>query len=121
MTGEDFRELALSLPGALEQAHMGHPDFRVKGKIFASLSANEKTGVVKLTPEEQREFRRMQARVFAPASGAWGRQGWTTIQLDGADTAAVRGALALAWQSVVARPPARRSAKPAVRRSVKGR
>jgi hypothetical protein len=107
MTADDFREIALELEGVVERAHMGHPDFRANGRIFASLSGNEELGVVKLTPEEQKEFLRSHAVVFEPASGAWGRQGWTQIRLDAADRATARSALVLACQNINLKPPAR--------------
>ena len=71
-TADDFRRLALAMQGAVESAHMGHPDFRANGRIFATLQADEQRGMVKLTPEEQREFMRAHPRMFVPASGAWG-------------------------------------------------
>jgi hypothetical protein len=111
MTGDDFRGLALKLHGVEERAHMGHPDFRAGGRIFAGLSSDEAWGTVKLAPGEQRELARANRSVFVPAAGAWGRQGWTKIRLDGADEAAVRGALVLAWQASMekARRPLRAS------------
>ena len=112
MTAEDFRELALSLEGATERAHMGHPDFRANGKIFATLRADERSGALKLSPEVQRELLRAHAKAFSPASGAWGRQGWTTIHLGAADRATARGALLLAWQNVAAKPRPRSSTRP---------
>jgi YjbR len=107
VTADDFREIALGLEGVVERAHMGHPDFRANGRILASLSGNEEVGVVKLTPAEQKEFLRSHARAFEPASGAWGRQGWTQIRLDAADRATARSALVLAWQNIHQKPPAR--------------
>jgi hypothetical protein len=98
MTGDDFRRLALSMQGAVEQAHMGHPDFRANGKIFATLRSNERLGMVKLTPDEQREFLRTSPGVFVPSSGAWGRQGCTDVELRSAEEADVRGAMLLAWE-----------------------
>jgi hypothetical protein len=111
MTGEDFREIALSLQGAAEGAHMKHPDFRANGRIFASLQSDEKAGVVKLSPEEQQEFIRADPDVFVPASGAWGRQGWTMVHLGGAQHRVVRAALMLAWQSVSQLPVSRKRPK----------
>jgi len=105
MTADDFRDIALSMAGASERAHMGHPDFRANGRIFATLHADDRSGVVKLSPEEQREFVRMHPKVFSPASGAWGRQGWTTIELQAAQRASVRGAVTLAWQNVAEKRP----------------
>ena len=87
MTGDDFRNLALGMQGAVERAHMNHPDFRANGKIFATLNADETSGVVKLSPEEQGEFMGEYPQTFSPASGAWGRQGWTNVSLAPADAA----------------------------------
>jgi hypothetical protein len=109
MTPEDFRRLALDMPGAIERAHMGHPDFRASGRIFATLHSNDEFGMVKVAPEEQRELMRTHRKVFTPSSGAWGRQGCTNVRLDAADEGAVRGALVLAWERASAMPPPRRA------------
>ena len=111
MTADDFRELALSLEGATEKSHMGHPDFRANGRIFSTLGPGEKWGMVKLTPEEQKELMRLHPKAFSPASGAWGRQGCTTVHLEAADKRTVRGAMLLAWQHVIDQPPPRRQGK----------
>jgi hypothetical protein len=109
MTGSDFRRLALDLNDAVEGAHMGHPDFRANGRIFASLTTAEDWGVVMITPEEQKELIGSDPDVFVPAAGAWGRQGCTKIWLAAANRADVRGALTLAWERIVALPPPRKS------------
>lgn len=123
MTADDFRDAALSLHDAIERAHMNHPDFRANGRIFASLSADETSGTVKLTPEEQQELLHAHPKAFTPAAGAWGRQGWTVVHLRGADEAAVRGALLLAWQNVTTAPrkTAKRAAKKAKKTTAKTR
>ena len=108
MTADDFREIVLSMDGAVEGAHMKHPDFRANGRIFASLKPGEETGVVKLAPEEQQEFIKLHPRMFIPAAGAWGRQGWTMVPLGEAKKPAVRGAVLLAYQGILALPPPRR-------------
>jgi hypothetical protein len=112
MTAEDFRRLALSMPGTAERAHMGHPDFRANGRIFATLHSEDRCGMVKLTPEEQQEFMRAHRPMFTPSSGAWGRQGCTNVRLEAADEGTVRGAMMLAWEHVVAKPASRRAAAP---------
>jgi hypothetical protein len=100
MTADDFRKLALSFPEAIESAHMRHPDFRVGGKIFATLGyPNEDSAVVKLTPDEQREFVRMGPKIFQPVKGAWGRRGQTTIHLPVAKIDIMREALTAAWRN----------------------
>ena len=111
VTADDFREIALSLEDAVEKSHMGHPDFRANGRIFSTLGPGEKWGVVMLTPEEQKEFMRLHPKAFSPASGAWGRQGCTTVHLEAADKRTVRGAMLLAWQRAIDQPPPRRPAK----------
>jgi hypothetical protein len=111
MTADDFREIVLSMDGAVEGAHMKHPDFRANGRIFASLAPGEETGVLRLSPEEQQEFIRLHPKVFIPAAGAWGRQGWTTVPLAAAKKSAVRAAVLLAYQGVVAQPPPRRRSR----------
>ena len=111
MNAEDFREIALSMEGAVERSHMGHPDFRANGRIFATLSADGSSGVVMLSPDEQHEFMRQAPKTFRPASGAWGRQGCTTILLEAANKPSARSAVLLAWERAVAQKP------PRVRRS----
>ena len=98
MTGDAFREIALNLEGAVEQSHMRHPDFRVNGRIFATLTADEREGVVMLPPDEQQQLIQDHAAIFKPAAGAWGRQGCTVVHLAKADPREVRAALLLAWQ-----------------------
>jgi hypothetical protein len=107
MTGDDFRRLALDLNDAIEGAHMGHPDFRANGRIFASLTAAEDWAVVMITPEEQKVLLESDPDVFVPAAGAWGRQGCTKVWLAAARKADVRGALTLAWERIAAMPPPR--------------
>jgi hypothetical protein len=101
MTVPEFRKMALEIPAAVERSHMNHPDFRVGGKIFASLSVpDENWGMVKLTPEQQRAFIKNAPKVFKPCSGAWGRQGATNVHLAIADPSIVRAALDAAATNV---------------------
>lgn len=104
MREDDFRRVALSMPDAIEAAHMGHPDFRVNGRIFASLHAGGESGMVKLTPEEQAVVVRESPSMFQPSSGAWGRQGCTNVLLATATQRAVKGAMLLAWERMAAAP-----------------
>jgi hypothetical protein len=99
VSAEDFRRIALELPRAVEAAHMGHPDFRVDGKIFASLLGDGRSGTVKLTPEQQEMLMSAEPDVFSPASGAWGRKGWTTVRTHAADTATLISVLGMAWRN----------------------
>lgn len=97
MTPEEFRRLALAVPGAVESAHMDHPDFRLGGKIFATLGVPDgEWGMVKLTPEQQRAFMAESAGVFKPCSGAWGERGATHVHLPKVATRLVQAALAAA-------------------------
>jgi hypothetical protein len=99
VTAHDFRTLALALPATLEKEHVGHPDFRVRGKIFASLGPHEAWGMVKLTPEQQREFVRDEPKSFQPFNGAWGARGYTKVHLLAAKKQTVRRALVTAWRN----------------------
>jgi hypothetical protein len=99
MTAKQFRTLALALPEAVELSHMDHPDFRVGGKIFASLGADETWGMVKLTPDQQASYCQTDAGSFAPFKGAWGKRGCTKITLAAADETIVRQVLAAAWRN----------------------
>ena len=119
MTSKDFRRLALKLPGAVEAEHMGHPDFRVNGKIFATLQyPNDAWGMVKLPPEQQDEFMRLHSEAFVPVKGAWGRQGCTSVKLEAAEPGVVERALRLAWTraGAEAKKPAK---KRAARKTIK--
>jgi hypothetical protein len=101
MTQDGFRRLALALPEAVESAHMAHPDFRVGGKIFATLGYPDGNwGMVKLTPEQQELFMRVAPGVFVPAKGAWGRSGSTTVQLKSVSAAVLLDAMNAAWRNV---------------------
>ena len=100
MTAGEFREVALSFPEAIESAHMHHPDFRVGGRIFATLGyPNEDSAMVKLSPDAQKEFVRIGSEIFTPVKGAWGRQGATSIYLPAAAPKMVRDALTSAWRN----------------------
>src|SRR4030095_15513629 len=85
MTAEEFRRMALSLPETIEGSHMGHADFRVAGKVFATLGyPNERYGAAMLTPQDQDLLVRDHPKTFAPAAGAWGACGSTHVLLLGA-------------------------------------
>ena len=99
MTSDEFREIALGFPGTEERSHINHPDFRVGGKIFATLGPGFDWGMAKLTPAEQQDFLRIDPASFKPAAGAWGERGATIITLAIANEAAVRDALNAAWKS----------------------
>ncbi len=102
MTTDTFRKTALEIPGAVESAHMNHPDFRVEGKIFATLRTidEEDWGMVKLTPEQQRSFMKKAPRVFSPCNGAWGEGGATNVHLPSATKDVLRSALEAARNNV---------------------
>jgi hypothetical protein len=99
MTADDFRRIALSFPETEERAHMNHPDFRVRGKIFATLSyPNSEWAMVKLSPEQQQNYLDAAPDVFGPASGAWGRGGATMVRLKAAKKTIVKKAMDTAWR-----------------------
>jgi hypothetical protein len=93
-----FRRIALGLDGAIEGAHMSHPDFRAHGRIFATLHHDRLWGMVKLTPDQQRLFVRDHPESFKPEPGAWGRNGCTAVELATVDEDTLGEALTLAWQ-----------------------
>ena len=98
-TPADFKRLALSLEGAEEGSHMGATDFRVGGRIFATLASQTKGyGNLVLTPEEQAVFVDELPEVFVPIAGGWGRMGMTHIVLAKASEDVLRGALQTAWR-----------------------
>ncbi len=99
MTTEDFRRIALSMEGAEEGSHVGNPDFRVEGRIFATLaSAKQGYGNLKLTPEMQADFVAELPRVFIPIHGGWGRMGMTHVVLSEVSEDVLHGAIKAAWQ-----------------------
>ena len=104
MTADKFRSLALGISGAIESSHMNHPDFRIGGRIFASLGyPDDDHGMVKLTPEQQGIFLKKAPKVFSPCAGAWGRQGSTSVHLPAAKVDLLRTALEAAAKSVVSK------------------
>jgi hypothetical protein len=95
----DFRKLALGLPEAVEGSHMGHADFRVGGRIFATLAlAGEGYGVLLLTPEEQAGMVQDAPEIFSPVSGGWGAHGATRVRLAKVKPDILAGALRMAWK-----------------------
>jgi len=122
MTAKDFKRIAVSMEGAEEGSHMGAVDFRVGGRIFATLaSVKEGYGNLSLTPEIQAEFLGERPDLFLPVHGGWGRMGATHIRLAVADEDSLRGALQAAWKlrveknKKIGKPTGRR-----VKKSVRG-
>ena len=98
-TADDFRRIALSFPGVEEGSHMGHADFRVGGRIFATLGApDEEWGMAALMPEQQEDFMTLAPVAFKPAAGAWGRGGSTLMRLEAVPDDLLEAALAAAWR-----------------------
>jgi hypothetical protein len=99
MNADDFRRVALSLEGAEEGSHMGHADFRVGGRIFATLaSVDQGYGNLMITPEMQKDFVGELPKVFVPIAGGWGRMGATHMRLAAANEDVLAGALRAAWK-----------------------
>ena len=99
MTVADFRRIALSFEGAEESSHIGSPDFRVGGRIFATLASQKQGyGNLQLTLEQQAEFVNEAPEIFVPIAGGWGRMGMTHIVLAKANEDVLRGALEAAWR-----------------------
>lgn len=97
MTLDDFTRVALSLPEAVEGAHMGRTDFRVGIRIFASLHPDKDAGMVILSPEEQAMLVEAEPAMFAPVPGGWGKSGATLILMAAVDPPTLRDALFRAW------------------------
>jgi hypothetical protein len=93
-----FRKLALALPETEEKSHFEQPDFRVRNKIFADMSPDGSRGTLKLTPEIQHMLLDAEPETFSPAAGAWGRSGWTRVQLARIEPAALADLLLEAWR-----------------------
>lgn len=95
-----WRKLALALPETAEKSHFGQPDFRVRGKIFAGLSEDETLGTLKLSPEIQSLVVEAKPETFFPATGAWGRSGWTRVHLATSEAGEIRSLLLEAWRLI---------------------
>jgi hypothetical protein len=95
---DDFRRIALALPDVEERSHMGHPDFRVGGKVFATLAyPGPDWGMVRLMSEQQSDFMAL-SPAFEPVAGAWGRSGSTLVKLAEVDPELLETALRAAWR-----------------------
>jgi hypothetical protein len=104
VTAAEFRDIALHLPETEEKSHQSHPDFRVRGKVFATLAyPDENWGMVKLSPETQAMFVSEAPEVFRPCAGAWGLQGSTNVRLAAIDAATLEEALLHAWRNALPR------------------
>jgi hypothetical protein len=123
MDVEDFRRIALSLPGAEESSHMGAPDFRVGGRIFATLASQRQGyGNLMLGLEQQAAFVEDAPDVFVPIAGGWGRMGATHIRLAAANEDVLAGALRTAWKLRLdknAKPGRKKQAAPESARAAK--
>jgi hypothetical protein len=112
MTAAGFRRIALGMRDVVEGAHHGHADFRVNGRVFASLGYPDKQwGMVVLTPEQQRDRVQQDPDGFVPANGKWGEQGCTTVRLAAVNEEALGEALTLAFQHISAKGPPKRATR----------
>ena len=117
MTPNQFRRIALSLPGASEGAHMGTADFRVGNKIFATLgNPDAASGVIGLTPDQQALLIETTPNVFVPVPGGWGARGWTRVHLAAADAAMLKSALTMAWRNRASKKLMAGRTRPAIKR-----
>jgi hypothetical protein len=118
----DFRRIALGLTGAIESAHMGHPDFRLNNRIFATLQHDRALGGLMLTPAQQAPLLAEYPDAFQPASGAWGRAGATIVRIANVSEDVLGEVLTASWQNAAAKGPsksARKRPTPTPRRSVR--
>lgn len=115
MTEAGFRRIALKMAGAVEGSHMGHADFRVGGKIFATCGFRKGFGVLLLAPEQQAGMLQDAPEMFIPVPGAWGEKGATQVVLAKITPALLEPALRLAWRNRMEKSAAQ-AKKPALRR-----
>jgi hypothetical protein len=115
ITVDRYRAMALAMEGAIESAHMGHPDFRVNGRIFCTIQTDDRGGLM-LTPDQQRIFVRDHPAAFVLESGAWGLQGATRVIFAEVDEEMLGEALTLAWQNRAFAAPKKTTAKRAAPR-----
>ena len=101
MQADDFRRIALAMEGAVEGAHMGHPDFRVNHRIFATLHHDREFAMVALTPDQQAQFLQTDPDAFVPESGAWGLAGATKVRLAVVREETLGEAVTLAWRNIL--------------------
>ena len=121
MDANDFRRIALSFEGAEEGSHMGNPDFRVGGRIFATLaSADKGYGNLILTPEQRAAFVEELPEVFVPIAGGWGRMGATHIRLAAAQAGSIGRRLTHGMEAAVCEERKVGSRKGAPRQSEPG-
>ena len=111
MDAAGFRRIALAMQGAIEGSHMAHPDFRVNGRIFATIHPDNVRGMVQLTPDEQQAVMHAHPKAFEPASGAWGRGGSTMVRLEAVDTETLGEAMTLAWQNAIRKGATKKARK----------
>lgn len=105
MSAIRFRKMALSLPDAIEGAHQGTTDFRVRKRIFATLGYPDAAwGMVKLTPEQQSVLVEAEPEIFRPVPGGWGKGGATNVRLAKADATTLKSALTMAWRNIAEKP-----------------
>ena len=118
MTIDEFRSMALTLPGAVESQHMNHPDFRIGGKIFASVGyPDESFAMVKLTPEQQMAYMKRAPKALKPCHGVWGQRGATNVHLPSATKTIVEAALNAARRNIDAKLKKRKAASRYARHS----
>jgi len=116
VTPDAFRSIALQLADVVEGAHMNHPDFRVHGRIFATLGyPGAEFAAIMLTPTQQAEFVKEGSGAFVPVKGGWGSKGSTNVRLKLASPELVKRALEAAWVRKSSRPARRRRAMPSSR------
>jgi hypothetical protein len=112
MSASRFRQIALKLDGAVEGAHGGHPDFRVNGRIFATMGYPDgQWGMVVLTPDQQAMLVDAEPTIFRPVPGGWGKRGSTHVDLTAADRTTLKSALTMAWTNRLAKGGKRSAAE----------
>jgi hypothetical protein len=98
VTQEQFCAMALGFPEAARGSHFDVTDFRVRGRIFATLRVRDGRAVLMLKPDQQHLLMETARGMFEPVPGAWGLKGSTRVRLEATDEATLRHAMAMAWR-----------------------
>jgi len=111
VTNQNFRKIALSFPEAVEQPHFEKTSFRVKKKIFATLDENTRIAALKFSPVDQSVFADISKGAFYPAQGAWGKSGYTYVNLRKVSSAMLKDAMSIAYENAASKKTFQRKRK----------
>ena len=98
IAADTFRTLALDLPQVDEKPHFDKAAFRSKGKIFATLDTKRNRVSLRLSEADQSVYCLLKPDIAQPATGAWGKQGWTVFDINAAPKTIITEALKKAYR-----------------------